>query len=88
MYGYSFGAAKAGVWHKYDEESMLYPGYMPNGKTRAGWWCILPRPEHHMLCCQGGGLELVGQLRWVQCAGWHRGLTGMLVTCRCSGSLC
>jgi hypothetical protein len=36
MYGYSFGAAKAGVWHKYDEESMLYPSYMPNGEaTRA-----------------------------------------------------
>jgi hypothetical protein len=32
MYGYSFGAAKAGVWHKYDEESMLYPSYMPNGE--------------------------------------------------------
>lgn len=34
MYGYSFGAAKAGVWHKYDEESMLYPGYVPNGEPK------------------------------------------------------
>lgn len=31
MYGYSFGAAKAGVWHKSEVESMLYPGYQPVG---------------------------------------------------------
>lgn len=35
MYGYSFGAAKAGVWHKYDEESMLYPGYLPSGERHS-----------------------------------------------------
>jgi hypothetical protein len=33
MYGYSFGAAKRNVWHHYDEESMLYPGYMPVGES-------------------------------------------------------
>lgn len=27
MYGYSFGAAKAGVWHVTDNNAMLYPGY-------------------------------------------------------------
>lgn len=31
MYGYSFGAAKADVWHKWDEHSMIYPGYAPGG---------------------------------------------------------
>lgn len=37
MYGYSFGAAKAGVWHKSEVESMLYPGYQPVGEShRAG----------------------------------------------------
>ncbi len=30
-YGYSFGAAKADVWHKWDEYSMIYPGYVPSG---------------------------------------------------------
>lgn len=29
MYGYSFGAAKADVWHKWDDRAMLYPGYVP-----------------------------------------------------------
>ncbi|KAL4421895.1 hypothetical protein ABPG77_003697 [Micractinium sp. CCAP 211/92] len=27
MYGYSFGAAKAGVWHRVDYHAQLYPGY-------------------------------------------------------------
>lgn len=31
MYGYSFGAAKADVWHKWDATSMLYPSYVPAG---------------------------------------------------------
>lgn len=35
MYGYSFGAAKAGVWHKSEVESMLYPGYQPVGELQA-----------------------------------------------------
>ncbi len=30
MYGYSYGAAKAGVWHKWDTHAMLYPGYLPS----------------------------------------------------------
>lgn len=29
MYGYSFGAAAADVWHKTDYTAMLYPSYMP-----------------------------------------------------------
>eukprot|EP00884_Botryococcus_braunii_P005119 jgi/Botrbrau1/14608/Bobra.67_2s0008.1 len=33
MYGYSFGAAKAGVWHHTDHEAMLYPGYLPSSPT-------------------------------------------------------
>jgi hypothetical protein len=32
MYGYSFGAAKANVSHVWDENSMMYPGYVPNGE--------------------------------------------------------
>lgn len=32
MYGYSFGAAKADVWHRSEVESMLYPGYQPVGE--------------------------------------------------------
>ncbi len=31
MYGYAFGASTADVWHKWDQTSMLYPGYTPNG---------------------------------------------------------
>ncbi len=29
MYGYSFGAAAAQVWHLTDHTAMLYPSYMP-----------------------------------------------------------
>lgn len=31
MYGYAFGAAKAGVWHRWDTTSMIYPAYEPRG---------------------------------------------------------
>ncbi|KIZ01491.1 hypothetical protein MNEG_6466 [Monoraphidium neglectum] len=31
MYGYVFAAAKADVWHRWDKEAMLYPGYTPQG---------------------------------------------------------
>eukprot|EP00775_Hariotina_reticulata_P010387 gene10387-10545_t len=41
MYGYSFGAAKRNVWHHYDEESMLYPGYMPIGVPRVMHYGLL-----------------------------------------------
>ncbi|GBF90906.1 hypothetical protein Rsub_03761 [Raphidocelis subcapitata] len=34
MYGYAFGAAKAGLSHQSDEESMIYPGYVPQGVPR------------------------------------------------------
>mgnify|MGYP001810787274 CR=1 FL=1 len=41
MYGYSFGAAKAGVRHRSEVESMLYPGYQPVGECvclgERGW---------------------------------------------------
>jgi len=37
MYGYSFGAAKANVWHKYHTTAMIYPGYQPVGaRLRCG----------------------------------------------------
>ena len=36
MYGYSFGAAKADVWHKYHTTAMIYPGYLPIGALQAG----------------------------------------------------
>ena len=35
MYGYSFGAAKADVWHKYHTTAMIYPGYLPIGAALA-----------------------------------------------------
>ena len=31
MYGYSFGAAAAGVWHDVDFSAQLYPGYATHG---------------------------------------------------------
>jgi hypothetical protein len=34
MYGYSFAAAKLGLRHCWDEESMIYPGYTPAGVPR------------------------------------------------------
>lgn len=33
MYGYAFGAAKAGVWHDTPSGAMLYPGYLPVGRA-------------------------------------------------------
>eukprot|EP00879_Flechtneria_rotunda_P011174 GHRR01011672.1.p1 GENE.GHRR01011672.1~~GHRR01011672.1.p1 ORF type:complete len:475 (+),score=141.48 GHRR01011672.1:1450-2874(+) len=30
MYGYSFGAAKSGIWHIWKEDFMLYPSYTPH----------------------------------------------------------
>jgi hypothetical protein len=36
MYGYSFGAAKADVWHKWDTHSMIYPQYVPSGTCECG----------------------------------------------------
>lgn len=31
MYGYSFSAARHGVWHTWTPSAMLYPGYVPEG---------------------------------------------------------
>ena len=36
MYGYSFGAARAGVWHRVDHSAMLYPGHTPLGGPSPG----------------------------------------------------
>lgn len=50
MYGYSFGAAKADVWHKWDDESMLYPSYMPLGEEHI--FRVVPAGstgQHHTL---------------------------------------
>ena len=38
MYGYVFGAAKLGLWHTWDETSMIYPGYAPTGAGGCGAW--------------------------------------------------
>lgn len=35
MYGYSFGAAKSGVWHTWGQDYMLYPTYTPQRKREA-----------------------------------------------------
>ena len=32
MYGYSFGCAKAGLWHVANRTMMLYPEYLPTGE--------------------------------------------------------
>ena len=42
MYGYSFGAAKANVWHRYHTTAMIYPGYQPIGTLE-------PAPKHLIL---------------------------------------
>jgi hypothetical protein len=34
MYGYSFSAAKHGMWHNTDHLSMMYPGYLPRTPPR------------------------------------------------------
>jgi hypothetical protein len=41
MYGYSFGAAKANVWHKYLTTAMIYPGYLPIGEWPKPRWGTL-----------------------------------------------
>lgn len=38
MYGYSFGAAKANVWHTCHHTAMLYPGYDTPGGVGVGGW--------------------------------------------------
>ncbi|GBF96079.1 peptidyl serine alpha-galactosyltransferase [Raphidocelis subcapitata] len=40
MYGYAFGAAVSGLWHKWGEDFMLYPGYTPS---------VVPRNIHYGL---------------------------------------
>lgn len=53
MYGYAFGAAKADVWHRWDNASMIYPGYAPQGKLLQrgvyGAWDA-PGTEVQLLC--------------------------------------
>jgi hypothetical protein len=44
MYGYSFGAAKANVWHRYHTTAMIYPGYQPIGTPElASKYCKLQK---------------------------------------------
>jgi hypothetical protein len=35
LYGYAFGAAKADVWHHWDNETLTYAGGVPRGELRA-----------------------------------------------------
>lgn len=49
MYGYSFGAAKANVWHRYHTTAMIYPGYLPIGTSQGrrlqpAWLADASRP--------------------------------------------
>lgn len=41
MYGYTFGAAKANIWHRWGPDFMLYPGYTPGAAP--------PRTVHYGL---------------------------------------
>ena len=61
MYGYSFGAAKADVWHKYHTTAMIYPGYLPIGApswqgsefgagVRSNHHVTIRRPSHNPIC--------------------------------------
>lgn len=59
MYGYTFGAAKADIWHRWGDGFMLYPGYTPGARPRNihygltwhidSWWVCVP------VCVCGGG---------------------------------
>ena len=36
LYGYAFAAAKADVWHTWDNTSLIYPGFAPMGASGGG----------------------------------------------------
>ena len=40
MYGYAFGAAKAGVRHRWDKRTMTYPTYAPSGAYLTERGCV------------------------------------------------
>lgn len=44
MYGYSFGAAKSDVWHKWHHDFMLYPSYSPSCEPQQ-------QQQQHMASC-------------------------------------
>lgn len=47
MYGYSFGAAKTNVWHKWHHDFMLYPSYTPSCECCCCWSAQL---VYYVLC--------------------------------------
>ena len=50
-YGYSFGAAKANVWHRYSTTAMIYPSYYPVGALGLP---RLPSPDLHACTSTSG----------------------------------
>lgn len=63
MYGYVFGAAKLNIWHKWDEASMIYPGYMPTGGWVAQRGCLRVLRLGIQAGCLGL-LSAVVSIRW------------------------
>ena len=48
MYGYSFGAAKSNVWHKWHHDFMLYPSYTPSCAFAClVWWRTVKQHTAH-----------------------------------------
>jgi hypothetical protein len=62
MYGYSYAAAQANVWHKWDHHSMLYPSYVPGGR--------LLRRRFTLFCKCFNAVDGCCQLL-VQSMAWH-----------------
>lgn len=51
MYGYSYGAAKADVWHIAAREAMTYPQYELAGAISAAQHCIVATTTNNWICC-------------------------------------
>lgn len=82
MYGYSFGAAVAGVWHRVDLMAQLYPGYTAYGGClcvcMGAWYPPMGRGTYggcmgHVLCF------VYERVRWWegQEGRWHEGTGGV-----------
>ncbi|EFN52293.1 hypothetical protein CHLNCDRAFT_58899 [Chlorella variabilis] len=74
MYGYSFAAARLGVWHRADQSLMLYPGYYPADP--------LPRVLHYgLLWNVSAGYEFNKhwhfQFDMLACPPWKLGESGL-----------
>lgn len=78
MYGYSFGAAKADVWHKYHTTAMIYPSYLPMGVLMQ---LLHLHASQHAACCDAThGAAFVAPVdpcrpvrsSLVQCSVYHR----------------